>query len=259
MTKFNHTLASPTLVRFPVSFSALFIGIVAGIKIVSVGELFLGEPMAIAYFFSRLHGARLTNQERWFGFLAISWSLAQFISDIVNNTAPLESVKGVSAPLVFAFTTLGLTIFFRENLDRMPSFLTGVTIAACVNLFTLPTYYFIEYNQWKWGVGTIVLSLFLLYYSFFKKSRSNQFLLLGLLGFLLVSLRNNARILGVLPLLSGITYVILSNSRTTFFFQASSRAPKAAEGTHDGCTASSAAQLFCICRLFIRAGAAMVA
>jgi len=219
MTKVYYPPDSPNLVRFPVYAAPLFIGLVSGIKIVAVGELFLGEPMAIAYFLSRLHGARLTNQERWFGVLAVSWSLAQLLSDIVNNTAPLDLVKGVLAPLVFAFTTLGMIIYFRKSFARMPSFLIGVSAAACINIFTLPTHYFVEYNKWKWGAGIIVLSLLLLYYSFFKRNKSNQFLMLGLLGFLLISLHNNARILGVLPVLAGIAYFIFVNSRTSFFLR----------------------------------------
>jgi hypothetical protein len=207
---------SPNLVYYALQFTPFLVGVIAGIKIKLGGELFLGEFLAMLYFFIRLHGARLTAAERWFAVFAILWSLAQLLSDIVNHTAPLDSVKGVLAPLFFAFATLGLIIYFRKNIARMPSFLIGVTVAAAINLVVLPTEYFLSDNKWKWGIGGIALTAALIYYSFFLKNKSKYLLAVGLIIFLLISLYNNARSMAILPLLAGIAYHVFAVRRLSF-------------------------------------------
>ena len=200
-------------VRFPFLFSAFFIGVIAGIKIDVLGIFFLGEILGVAYLFARLQGARLTTQERWFAILAALWSGAQLLSDIINQTEFLSSIKGVLAPLLFASTTIALIIYFRESIARMPSFLIGATMASLINLVTLPGEYFLLDNQWKWGFGAITLSLFLIYYSFFCKQQSKQILFLGLIAFLIISLLNNARSFGLLSSFAGIAFFFFTSRR----------------------------------------------
>lgn len=210
-------MASPHSLCHPFLFTPFIIGLVAGIKINLFGQLFLGEPLAIIYLVVRIQGARVSTRERWFFVLAVIWSIAQILSDIINETPPIDSAKGALAPVVFASTTLGLILYFRQNITRIASFLLGVTLAACVNLFTQPSDYFLSINQWKWGIGIIALWIFLIYYSFFRTKESLPVLFLGLFLLSFISILNNARSLAMLPLLAGSTYAILKSRRVSFF------------------------------------------
>lgn len=210
---FNLTPESPSHVKYPFLITSFIIGIIAGIKIKIGGELFLGEPLAICYLLINFNRARFTIGERWFAILALVWALAQLASDAFNGTTFIDSVKGVLAPIFFAFTMLGLLIFFRDNIARMPSFLIGTVVAASINLIILPSDYFLTDNMWKWGLGGIALKLTLIYYSFFLLRKSNALLVGWLFIFLIISFYNSARGMAVFPFMAAIAYLLLTTRR----------------------------------------------
>lgn len=169
------------------------------------GQLYVGELLAVLYLLGSLWRVRMTTLERRMFLFAAMWSTAQLLSDLYNQTPVLISLKGVLAPLVLVATVLGLGVYFRTDITRMPSFLLGVTSGAVISLAVAGSAYFSD-NEWKWGIGAVVLGLFTIHYSFFLRRKSLAWLFIGLSAFLLVSLYFDARSLAFLPLLAGVLY-----------------------------------------------------
>lgn len=181
------------------------IGLISAQKLYLVGELYVGEVLAVAYILFNITRLRLSSVERTIVVFAVLWAFAQLISDLSNSTEAGNIVKGVLAPLVFTATFIFLINYTKENFARTPSLLIGVTLGGLIQLLLFPNQYFI-FNFWKWGVGGAVLTLFVIYFSFFQKSKNNLFLFTALSLFLGITLYFDARGMAIFPILAAIAY-----------------------------------------------------
>lgn len=182
------------------------IGLISSLKLNIIGELYVGEVIACAYIvknFSKLH---LTKPERLIVGFAFLWAIAQLLSDLVNKTELFDAVKGVFTPIVFAISFVFFINYIKNKFDHLPSLLIGVTIGGIVQLLLFPTGYFLS-NFWKWGLGNTVLGVFVIYYSFFLKKKSNILLFSGLFVFLLITLYFDSRGMAIFPILAALAHV----------------------------------------------------
>ncbi len=205
--------------RFRFMAPPFLLGAIAAQHVNVVGELYLGELLgALLLLPIFLRRSRLSGVERRLLFLAVLWAGAQALSDIYNHTAVSDSLKGVFAPLVFMATILGLSVYFRANLARMPSFLLGMALGAIVSLAAFPTEYYSN-NFWKFGVGGTILTTFSVHYSFFLNRERYVWLITGVVSFFLISLYYDSRFIAVLPVLSAVVYMLLRSDKAERFFE----------------------------------------
>ena len=182
-----------------------FVGLISAQKLYLVGELYVGEAIAIAYILFNIARLRLSRVERSITIFAVLWAFAQLISDLSNETEFSNIVKGVLAPLVFSATFIFLINYTKDNFARIPSLLVGVTIGGVIQLLLFPNEYFI-FNFWKWGVGGAVLTLFVIYFSFFLKNKNSLVLFSALTAFLGITLYFDSRGMAIFPIVAAIAY-----------------------------------------------------
>lgn len=198
--------------RLSLHWKSLLLGLLATQKIKIGGDIYFGEILALVYVLSNYRLLIIGKSLRPVLWLALVWAGCQVISDFVNGTAWLDSVKGVGAPVVFATSITALSMVWSRDISRMPSFLLGMYAGSILGYVLFPNEYF-QGNPWKWGVGLVVLGAFSIIFSFFAKKRSSLVLLTCLLLFLVVSLWNDARSMAVFPLLAGIAYLAVRSGR----------------------------------------------
>lgn len=201
--------------RFRVMLPAFLMGLLAAQHVNIAGSLYVGEIFGVLLMmFVLLRRGRLSQTERRLLLFGALWALAQALSDMLNNTAVSVSLKGVGAPLVFVATIVGLSAYFRAQMSRMPSFLMGAALGSLVSIVSFPTAVFLT-NPWKWGVGSAVLVIFTVYFSFFLRRKSLVLLLIGAAAFFAASVYYGARSLGFLPVLAVLAYLFFQTSKGT--------------------------------------------
>lgn len=194
--------------RFMFMILPFIFGLIAVQKIIVVGEIYIGELIAVLYFSIQFKGKSYLRLEKKFIFLCLTWAGAQLLSDVVNDTNLKDSFKGVFAPIVFSFATLGLVTYFRININRMPSFLLGVSVGGLLVVTFFPDSY-AQVNPWKWGLGTSIVSIIAIYSSFFQQKKPEILLSLVLIIFFIISIQFDARSLAIFPLISIFAYVVV--------------------------------------------------
>jgi len=187
--------------KFDFNLAVFFLGSISSIKLSLGGEFFFGELFFILYLLLKARHLRFTNIEKRLFFFALLWASAQFFSDILNKTELIASIKGVGAPIVFVFSMLGLVTYFRKKLNNLPSFLLGFFFFKLIQVLLIPGEY-AQLNLWKWGLGSSILMLFIVYTSFFRKSNYLTPVLIVIILFFLTSLFFNARTMAFFPLLA---------------------------------------------------------
>ena len=220
-----------TKIKFEFLWAPFLLGSIAAQKITLGGEFYTGEVLAILFLALQFKKLKFTKTEKTFFQLALVWAGAQLVSDIINESELLDSIKGVLAPIIFASTTLGLITYFRKNTatktrlkrtyflnENMPSFLFGLTLANLLDVIFFPDL-FAQDNPWKWGVGAAVVGLIAIYSSFFRRKTSISLLLILLILFFGVSLYFDARSLAVFPLLALLGFSIYKNSKGAWVFK----------------------------------------
>lgn len=181
------------------------IGIVAATRVLVVGEIRIGEVIALALLPFLLLQGRVSRNLVWLMALAVIWSLGQFVSDLVNQTATSDMLKGVFAPLVLAGTATSFGILFARYPERMPPFLLGMGIEVIIQVLQAPTPYQI-YEPWKWGYGLGALAIGLVLLSFFR-IRSWIVMVAATGLFAAVCLLFNARSLAMFPVAGLLVYM----------------------------------------------------
>jgi hypothetical protein len=181
------------------------LGLISAQKLYLVGELYVGEAIAIAYILFNVTRLRLSSIEKTIAGFALLWATAQFISDLLNKTVIFDAIKGIFSPLVFAITFIFLMNYAKDKFERIPSLLIGILIGGLIQLLLVPTEYFI-FNFWKWGVGGVVLGLFVVYFSFYLREKNNWFLFGALIIFSGITLYFDSRGMAIFPVLAAIAY-----------------------------------------------------
>lgn len=178
------------------------------------GDVYVGEIVATVMLFPLLLRQRLSKELGWLLVACAVFGLAQLISDLYNRTPFISSVKGVGAPLFFGVTILFLYTLFKSDTKRMYPMLAGIALAQIVQIWFWPTEYQ-QVNAWKFGYGSLVLTLILIGFAV-RKGEHLAWLLAALGAFALVSILNDARSLAGLPLI-GFASVIAWRSPGSAF------------------------------------------
>lgn len=181
------------------------IGVIATLKLNLVGELYIGEAMAVVYIIFNFARLRVTSIEKTIVKFALFWAIAQLFSDLFNKSEIIDAVKGIFAPIIFSISFIFLQNYAKNKFDRIPSLLLGVAVGGLVQLIIFPTEYFL-FNFWKWGFGNAVLGFFVIYFSFFLKEKSDSLLCTALIVFLGITLYFDSRGMAILPILAALAY-----------------------------------------------------
>ena len=188
----------------------LLLGLVCQLKLTLVGQIYVGEIMAIGLFLTTMLSTRFERWEAGLLGLAIVLSLVQVISDLVNATPAASMAKGVAMPLVFVITIVSLSRGFRANESSIGYFLVGASTMLLLQVAFFPNEYQ-QSNFWKWGGGQACLILGLAFASFFGWRLSKPILVAVAALFIWWSLVNNARSIAVLSIL-GLVLFFLSRT-----------------------------------------------
>jgi hypothetical protein len=201
--------------RFRFMLPPFLLGMLAAQYVEVFGRLYLGEVFGILLLFPILFGRdRLTQTDRRLLLFGALWAAAQALSDFQNLTAVHDSLKGVFTPLVFVATIVGLSAYFRTNVPRMPSFLLGAALGPLLGLVLFPNARFLGDarfigDPWKWGLGTLVLLVLSIHYSFFLRQKTFVWLLVWSVGIGAVSVYLGSRGLAVLTLFAVPAYMFI--------------------------------------------------
>lgn len=196
-------------------FFPFLLGLILSQKLYLVGQLYVGEIVAIIYLIFNFKRIKFVREVNLIIVFALLWAFAQFISDLSNQTLLNDSIKGVLAPVLFIISMLFFLIYIKKNYQRLPSLLIGLIAGQLLHLLLVPTDYFIG-NFWKWGFGTALIGLFTVYFSFFIKRRNNIFLSTVLVIFLVISLNFDARSLALIPFLGTLVYIAFFGAKKSF-------------------------------------------
>ena len=190
---------------FGIYIKYLMIGLILGQNINILGKFYIAEIFAILYFF--FAKKKYNIDELYIIIFGLTWFISQIISDILNNTNLIDSIKGGLTPVFFVLSLFGLLSYFKEinNLYKIISILLGINFGVIINLYLFPNHYF-ELSQWKFGLGYFFINLFFIYISFFCKKKFNV-IIYGLLFFnIILSLYFDSRGVAIFPLLTFIFY-----------------------------------------------------
>lgn len=202
------------MVNFNFLIIPFLIGLIAAQKLNLLGEFHVGEAMAAAYVIANIKKIRLSNDELRIILFAFFWALAQLVSDLMNETYFFDALKGVLAPVVFVVSFVFLTTYAKDKFSLVPSLLIGITVGRLVQLLSFPTEYFL-FNFWKWGVGSVVIDLFVIYFSFFSRQKNDLLLFTFLIVFLGITLYFNSRGMAILPVIATLAYKIYYGKSTS--------------------------------------------
>lgn len=186
-------------------FYIFIFGFLCGVKVNLLGQIYIGEIFAILFFPFYLIFRRVSRIELGIFLSCLLWSICQIISDIINNTIFIDSLKGVLTPLVFFAVILVFFNILKKDVKKIAYFLLGVSFVSIAQMLIYPTDYQIA-NMWKFGLGLMTLNIILIYFSFFNKKRK-VILLVCILVFLIISLLNDYRSMAFFPLAGYIVYI----------------------------------------------------
>jgi len=188
------------------SYLFFIIGIICSQKISLGGEVFIGEILSffvVLFNIKKLHLSKLLKTMLG---LIIIWIFAQIISDILNETALIKTIKGIGAPLFLITTLLACIIYFNDKKELIPSFFLGTTIGLWLYFLLGSAYY--DFNPWKWGLGKAIGLSLLIYFSYWSKRKNTTILWCSTL-FFIVSLSHSSRSLGGMLFISVMAYFLL--------------------------------------------------
>ncbi|WP_460136620.1 hypothetical protein [Pseudomonas sp. S1_E04] len=208
----KHVERDRSRLKIALRFTPLLIGFVASQKLSFGGEIYIGEILALIYLALNLGTLKLGKSIGTLVVFGVIWAICQFISDQVNQSDVMDSVKGVGAPLVFLCTFIALSIYFDRDNQRMPSFLLGAYLGAIPQFILFPSEYFLG-NAWKWGIAQLVIALFGMVYTFFIARKKNLHLILFVSVFSIFSLFNDSRSMAIFPILAATAYILLSRKK----------------------------------------------
>ncbi|CAG9169324.1 hypothetical protein CURE108131_10220 [Cupriavidus respiraculi] len=186
----------------PVLYLAL--GAVAAIKLNVIGDVFVGEFIAACYALALLSTLRIPRAYVTLLALTLMWAAAQAMSDVVNGTPLMTSLKGVLAPGVFFLTIYAIGNHFGEGSSRrIWFFLIGLALSEMVSMARAPTEDML-FNPWKWGYASPVLILLLAYLSMARAGMLRIMVCLG--AYAVVSAIFDFRSAAGLPLIALLVY-----------------------------------------------------
>ena len=196
------------------NFLVFIFGIIFAQKIIVVGEIYIGEIIAVIYVFVRFFDLRFTDFEKKLISFTLFITLFQGFSDLYNSTSFDKSLKGFFTYIVFTSTIMFLCRYLGlgKNFNRAIFFFIGIIVGKIQHILFFSSYFWT--NPWKWGIGYMTISLVLITGLFFKKDYSKLFFIIFSLVIVYISLTNNSRALLLVYGLSLVTYLLVYNSQT---------------------------------------------
>ena len=181
------------------------LGAVSAIRVVMLGEISIGELLALTLTAYRLSSFKIDRKLAPLLALTLMWCVAQTLSDIQNHSDLTTSLKGVLAPLVFFGTVYAIATHFNHGQERrIWYFLAGTTMYQMYDTLVNP----IEaamLNPWKWGFATPLLVLLLAYLS--ARRAGKMFTVGWLLAFSAISIVFDFRSLAAMSVLGAIVFL----------------------------------------------------
>ena len=181
------------------------LGAVSAIRVVMLGEISIGELLALSLTAYRLSSFKIDRKLAPLLALTLMWCVAQTLSDIQNHSDLTTSLKGVLAPLVFFGTVYAIATHFNHGQERrIWYFLAGTTMYQMYDTLANP----IEaamLNPWKWGFATPLLVLLLAYLS--ARRAGKMFTVGWLLAFSAISIVFDFRSLAAMSVLGAIVFL----------------------------------------------------
>ena len=188
-------------------------GIIFAQRILIVGQIHIGEIIAVIYVFFRFFDLRFTDFEKKLMFFTFFITLLQGFSDLYNNTSLDKSLKGFFTYIVFTASIIFLSRYLKsdKNFNRAIFFFIGALVAKIQPHLFFNIYFW--GNPWKWGIGYFTINLVLITALFYKKDFSKLFFIIFSVAIIYFSLLNNARSLLFVYGSSLITYLLFYNSQ----------------------------------------------
>lgn len=197
-------------------FLILIFGLICGLKLNLIGEIYVGEIIAIIFSPLYLIFRKISKNELYLLLACFLWSIFQILSDIVNSTNFQDSLKGVLTPLVFLVTILFYFNFLKKDQKSLALFLLGVCFISIFQMLIFPSEHQ-KINIWKFGLGLMILNIILIYFSFLSKSNKIS-LFVAFLIFLIVSIFNDYRSLAFFPIFGYLLYKFFQKHQLNLVF-----------------------------------------
>lgn len=200
------------------------IGILCGLKINIIGEVYIGEIIASIYLILRMTKIQITKFEFNVLLLAFVWALAQTISDVVNETPFATMLKGVGTPIVFVISILALIDYFKNNMTRAPAFFLGACLGFLIYTIISGNDYFTG-NPWKWGIGHFIVVLFTTIFSYYLRSQSKIVLGVFVVAFVSACMLFSSRSMALFLLMASFLcyQYSIQKKKSLFFLMADSK------------------------------------
>jgi hypothetical protein len=186
----------------------LILGLVLGLKINIIGEIYIGEIAAFIYILNNLKISLLSRykySELWI--FCILFMLSQIISDFINNTIIIDSVKGVMSPLIFTITIFAVIKLVERKSNKVYYILIGTYISYAINDLISPSAYY-DTNPWKWGIGLVLIQIFSAWHTFILKKYKNITLIIFIIIYFYISIINSSRSLALFSFFSLLLFYI---------------------------------------------------
>jgi len=189
------------------AFQIIF-GIICSIKLVIIGDIFIGELLFTLFFINKyLGGGEDKFDLRFFKSLAISYSGVLLLTGLRKSIDYSDMVKGVLPPVLFYMTVMGLLIYFNKNKKIIPSFLLGSLIGWLYTQYSSFSEAFSE-NYWKFGLGFFVINAINLMLSFFYKYKNSFYIIVSGITMSGISFTQSSRSSSFILLTSIFLYLI---------------------------------------------------
>ncbi len=210
--------------KTPFSSIPFIIGILCGLKINIIGEVYVGEIIAIVYLILRMTKVQITKFEFNIILLAFLWAFVQTISDVVNETPIDTMLKGVGTPIVFASSILALVDYFKNNTTRAPAFFLGASLGFLIYTIISGNDYFTG-NPWKWGLGHFIVVLFTTIFSYYLRSQSKIVLGVFTVAFVSACMLFSSRSMALFILMASFLcyQYSIQKKKSLFFLMADSK------------------------------------
>jgi hypothetical protein len=200
-----------------INLAIFIVGLLSSQKINLFGEVFVGEALCGLVLLFNAKAIRVPPGGRLLLGLLFVWFVAQFASDIINQTEIIKALKGILVPVFVAIILLGLSTAFYRRYQYLPIYLLGVFVGLWVSRFLGSEYY--ASNPWKWGLGSCVALCFFTWIHFYCKVYRNVYLLVGAVAFVVVSLANSSRSMAAFMLLASVLALLSSRIQLLPFYR----------------------------------------
>jgi hypothetical protein len=181
-----------------------------------LGNFFLFEICILFIFFLNFKLSRFNKIEKKILKLALYLATVIFITDVYNNVNFNLILKSLANYLFLILVSLGIYSLYKDKNSKAVNYLfIGIILGQITGRYFFESQLYFELNNWKWGLGFLIISLFFIILDFKKKNFNIFLIIIFNLIFLSISLLNNARWLSLVIIVANILYIIF-NAKINF-------------------------------------------